>query len=308
MNQKAAWRAGVVLAALVALRPVTGAEGDKPPAKHTYRVLSSYYDLPDGVKVLRSFSSDGQEIIKKLREHGITVAPLPGKRGHAFGFVGPCLVVEERMHGTADAPFAGTQFTIQHPTGVKFTFDRPQAVVGMTVSGDIGTDLWFYDVQGKLIEEVNADTHHVEDLGFDSRGAVFRGLAADEPIIASMHFVPTRIPPNANIVFATIDYFCLSASAEPDAEKTRMATVEALAAKLGDERYKTREEASEKLCALSPSYLRVLRKVEAGDDPEVQLRLARVIQSLESKKKENLTPKGTADGKDILPAAEQDGK
>jgi len=263
----------------------------------TSRVVRNFYELHDGVTVMRTFPTTTGPIQEQFRKAGITMAPLADEpKGNNKRFVGSSRVVWKELHGTVDAPFSKHQFTVQHRAGIRLTFNRLQAVVAMTISGpttntDVGMDLLFFDANGKLIKKVNADTKHIKRRNHDSRGAVFRGLQTEKPAIWEVHIIPTRIPDNVKIVLACIDYFSFSPHL---ANPQTIDDIKELVEVLGSARYATREEATRRLSSFGPRILPVLRRLNTEDDPEVRMRLAKVMKVLEAKKV-NLTPDGKTD-------------
>ena len=256
------------------------------------RVIQSYYDLPDGMTVMKEFRHFVPDIVKHFREQGMTLEPLSENAANSK-FVGQSLVVNAELHGTVDGPFSCTTLAIQHPVGIRITFAQPQSVVAMTISGpttgvDAGLELLFFDGKGKLIQKVNADTRHDPSLKFLSKGAVFRGLEVQKPIIASVHIVPTLVPEGKDIIAADIDYVCYRKDPPGNVPLNR---IQGMVAYLGDKDFRVREEASKKLADLGPRYLPELRSMQDADDPEVSERLKQVIQSVEAMKI-NLTPNG----------------
>lgn len=281
---------------LVVSPMIIQAKEAKLEARQKLKFVRSFYDLQEDISVMRVFPSSTASITKVFESEKVTVKPLHGKnKVHNNRFVGQSLVVSKNLHGTTDAPFSRSMFTIQHRAGISMTFEKPQTVVAMTICGpttdmDVGMDLLFFDTKGNLIKKVNADTRHDKSLDFDSRGAVFRGLECPKPMIASVQIVPTQVPKN-RIVLASIDYFCFSAVSRKEGSVT---TVMDLVDQLGSEEYLARENATKKLESLSPGWLSLLRSVDTGNDPEVKLRLTQAIEALELKKI-NLTPDGTSE-------------
>jgi len=295
LNRSLASRTITLLVALLAVSAgVIRAEEGESQTNHASTVVRSFYDLPSTVTVMKAFPSDTDAIVKQFKGRGVVVKPLPGKtKEHGYGFVSQSTVVARGLHGTIDAPFSLTMFTVQHPAGISMDFEKPQAVVAMTITGpttqmDVGIDLLFFDEKGRLIRKVKADTQHQKELDFDSRGAVFRGLSTPMAIISSVHVVPTHVPAEARIVLAGIDYVCFSAAVE---DESSTGNVMELVAKLGHKEYQVREDATKKLESLGPDRLAVLRRIDAKDDPEARWRLLRIIHALEAKRS-NLTVDG----------------
>ena len=106
-------------------------------------------------------------------------------------------------------------FSLNDPQGIRFAFDKPQSFFGLTVIGHtIGADaklkLVYYDADGKQVATVKAETVQVKNLNYDSRGAVFRGLATPSAQIAFVDLIPTHLDKQQKIVIAGIDYLCLA--------------------------------------------------------------------------------------------------
>jgi hypothetical protein len=274
--------------------PCLGAEQAESKTNQVVSVIRSFYDLPEDATVIKAFPRSTGSIVRHFANEGITVEPLPGNAsGHGYGFVGP---VSHSLHGTTDAPFGRSLFALQHRPGILLRFRKPQSVVAMTIAApttrmDVGIDLLFCDERGKQLATVNASTEHVEGLGFDNRGCVFRGLRTQRPVISAVHIVPTHIPDGVKIVLAQIDYVSFADSAEdPELRQRIMEGVEGL----GAPEYELREHATIRLSSLEPCALSILNAIDAGDDPEVTMRLRRVIAAVE-KKRVNVTPNGQSE-------------
>jgi len=280
---------GTSLHAQVATNPPDDATLAKLTNDKNSAVVRSYYELPEDITVVKSFAREGeQSIIEALKKQGITCAAIEG--GNSVG------AVWGGMHGTANAPFGGSMLGLRSRSGISLTFKEPQSAVGMTITrhfngGDIGIDMLFLDKDGKLIRKVNANPQGIENGNPVTWGAVFRGLKMKTPEISSVHVIPARIPDNPRMELAFLDYLCYSSTSdETDPRKE----IEELVKKLGAQEYKEREGATTKLMSLHPNLLPILRRMDPGKDPEIRLRLERVVESLEAKKV-NLTPKEGSD-------------
>lgn len=266
-------------------------------------VVDSYFALPQYKTVVKEFASTGTKIVRQLDELGIVAKPLTGKqKTHGYGFVGPSLVVNRNLHGTIEAPFSRTMFTVQHPAGIELRFEELKSFVGMTIVGpttntDIGLNMKFLDDQGVLIKLVNADTLHQDksELGFDSRGAVFRGLVMQESRIRSVQIVPTKIPENCTIVLASIDFLCFSNSdsaiKNADSYSKALDEIRDWVDQFDSESYDIRELASRNLSKLEPEYVAFFESIPPGPSVESKVRLAMIIRDLRGKGL-NLTPNG----------------
>lgn len=268
-----------------------------------FTIVDSYYDLPQVKTVVKEFRGTSRWILEQFDELGIAVKPLTGKeRAHGYGFIGHSLVVRSQLHGTVEAPFSRTKFTLQHPAGIELRFKKLKSFVAMTLSGpttstDVGLDMRFLDDNGNLITSINADTKHQNknELGFDSRGAVFRGLMLETSRIRAVQIVPTSIPDNCKIVLAGIDYLCFSNGESTDKEAATISLaydeIRSLVEQLDSEIYATRELATQKLYKLEPSYVAFLESMPQRPSMEAKARLAMILRSLRGKGI-NLTPDG----------------
>lgn len=259
------------------------------------RIIQSYYDLPDQMNVMKEFRHFVPDIVQQFREQGMTLEPISDKAAKSE-FVGPSVVVDAQLHGTADAPFSHKTLAIQHPGGIRITFAEPQSVVAMTLRGpttgiDAELNLLFFDGKGQLIQKVNANTRQDPRLKFRSNGAVFRGLEVRKPIIAAVHIVPSFASGSRGIIVAHIDYICVRKDPSNGVPVDR---IQEMVADLGNKDFRVREEATKKLANLGPRCLPELRRSDDADDPEVSSRLEQVIRSLESEKI-NLTPNGVVE-------------
>ncbi len=259
--------------------------------------IQSFGQIPNDVTIIKTFKYSETQMLRDLQAIGINVEGITkGRLKSGEDFVGGMTVVAKNLHGTADAPFSRSAFTLNDPLGIRITFDEPKALVAMTLIGpttntDAKLKLVFYDVDGKELATENADTRHVKNDGFDSRGAVFRGLSTEQANIKSVALVPTELSEKQRIVIAGIDYLCLS---DKPIETGKPKNLDSLVAKLSSDEFSVRRNAEEELVSLGPAVLRFLPDPANEKDAETKFRLESVVTRI-TKSRSNPTPNGNID-------------
>ena len=281
--------------AFFTLPTLFGAGQERPNLQRT-EAINSFRQIPKNTTIIKSFPGSTNLMLKDLAAQGITLSGITeGRLTSGANFVGRMSISSRTLHGTADAPFSSDMFSLNDPRGIRFTFDEAKAIFGMTLIGpttnvEARLKLVFYDAAGNELGTVIADTQHRKELGFDSRGAIFRGLSTPTPIITRVDLIPTELNKDQKIVIAGIDYLCIGQS--PVSSKPE--NLDQLVANLSSGDFNVRTKAEEELVSLGQTVLQFLPNPIAENNAETKFRLKSVIARI-SRFESNPTPDGLVD-------------
>lgn len=277
--------------------PILFSAGQERPNLQRTDTINSFRQIPRNTTIIKSFPYSKDLMLKDLAAQGITLSGITdGRLTSGANFVSGMSVCSRMLHGTADAPFSCDMFSLNDPLGIRFVFDEAKAIFALTLIGpttnvEARLKLVFYDAAGNELGTVIADTQHQKELGFDSRGAIFRGLSTPTPIITRVDLIPTELNKDQKIVIAGIDYLCIG---ELPVSSDKPENLDQLVANLSSDDFNVRTKAEDQLVSLGRRVLRFLPNPVAENDAEAKFRLNSVIARI-SQTDSNPTPNGLVD-------------